>query len=516
MTPRSSEQAASRSAPSRRVRWRSWRLWGLYSRRHFITAVAALSFTGIALWWGSTLLAVSDPPASLAVFGPDIILAIVPSQQARQINLTTFDVRVVINPRGCHNPVRVELLVYLRGKSQLPRSQLVRGRGIILGEIRDATRSARNFVAGQLSTASYSSHLKGIYRPFSYVDRKFKIGPASDPRAITIQPYWVGSTKSFEGALNEWFASTSVSNGYFATDVPVMHITFDADWEFPRSYGTCYIFAPNLFSSPGTPPSLTPGNGSDTVVPIAASVTVDGAASSPPPDDARGAGGPTWTCKIPLRPSIASACSVQAVLDQPNAVLDTQFGLLITGAALALGFAVAAESLLAFNWPLKSIENRRALALPQRLWQTVMSKTRSRMNEADRIAATRRQEADKTSDLHRSRRDKDHRRALKQVSLYIPRVLSALEAHGYPDAELIIVRRRLGIREERAAWKIPAPSAPRNKGWDTPDEKNYYLLSTGELTYSGDHNKVKPADKLPRITPEEILIGLRELLRLYR
>jgi len=40
-----------------------------------------------------------------------------------------------------------------------------------------------------------------------------------------------------------------------------------------------------------------------------------------------------------------------AVLDQPNAIQYTQFYLLIIGGVVALGFAVAAESLLKWYWP---------------------------------------------------------------------------------------------------------------------------------------------------------------------
>jgi hypothetical protein len=126
-----------------------------------------------------------------------------------------------------------------------------------------------------------------------------------------------------------------------------MEITFDASWVSPRSYGTCYVRLPNLTTFASLPETVLMLRSGAVSLVHPNGETVDTSLSIPPPTDPRG---PTWTCKIVDLSNAGSAGF--AVLEQPNANRDTQFYLVISGAFIGLGFAMAAEWLVKFTWPL--------------------------------------------------------------------------------------------------------------------------------------------------------------------
>ena len=230
------------------------------------------------------------------------------------------------------------------------------------GQVIDPTKTARNFMAGELTQAAWQLRSPPPEN-----------GPAfsTDAAEFQIDPSWHSYGKIFRIPFNTWFPESSILNGQTQFPQYAMQLTFDANWTFARSYGTCYVWLPNLTSPPNPPPQqfyLKPGSGSVKLhlqTTTGAADTVDTSSSVPPPTDPRG---PTWTCDVSasLGSLGSSNCGAIAVVDQPNANRDTQIYLLIAGTFIGLGFAVFAEAFLKWNWPLPQAESADSVSPPLR------------------------------------------------------------------------------------------------------------------------------------------------------
>jgi hypothetical protein len=316
-------------------------------------------------------LKVDDPPAPAGV-EPNIILTVAPPTSGKVLGLNTFDVRVGIKANGCHNPVQVLIWLDLRGKKAIAPARYVSAPGFLHVQVTDPTKSARNFVAGELSPAAWRSVLSisPSSRIIAFSSQAFSRARGARPNPAS----WPPQGPTFVTGLGTWFAESSTLKDKTVDNVPVLQMTFDADWESGRSYGTCYIRLPNLLSPPtgGTNGTLAPGHGSvqlssrpstsSCYQPSAAGAcipsgteAVDTSSSIPPPTDPSI---PLWSCDMRGTASTpgGSNCGGLAVINEPNANRKTQLWLIVAGALLGLGFAVFAEAFLKWNWPLPKDE----------------------------------------------------------------------------------------------------------------------------------------------------------------
>ena len=343
---------------------REWRWWGLYSRRHFVTAAVALGIAIIAVIAALSLLSVADPPSGkfVNVQNPqlDLSIADVPPS-ALALGLTTFDVvGIEIAPTGCGNPVHVTVLIGLHGSQSRPSGKYVGGQGFLSVHADDPTRSMSNFRVGVVSRREYGPLFDGggNGEPFAYLPTKTQRGfPSNVPGALTVSRGWTlpatgNENKELDASVDGWFAETAVSpDGVLGLDEPDIALRFSADWASSRSYGTCYVRLPDVLT--GTLHNKKKGLvGGTALVQLypPKNATVDTAASTPTPSDPRS---PTWTCRIePDYSMIRDGCGGFAVLQTPGAGQRQQLLLLVVGAVLGLALAIAAEALLQWNWPL--------------------------------------------------------------------------------------------------------------------------------------------------------------------
>lgn len=336
------------------------------------------------------LLAVQDPPSGGAIGDPQIFLAVAPPRPGGIDGLSRFDVDVGVNVHGCKNPVRVTLGLALEGKRALPPASYVNARGMLFGELVDPTHTAAHFVEGELGRATWQSAFLGrlaskyINRPTVAVTRPRGILASDAP--FVVARSWSHGSKQFGAPLDTWFANSSLAPGGLSVfSLDVMRLSFDVNWVAPRSYGTCYVRVPNLTTFPAMKGFLTPGKG-QVSIDLNSGATIDASSSAPAPSNPRG---PTWTCRLGVGPPVeGGGCAASAVLDLPNSGRNVQFYLLVVGTVIGLAFAVLAEALLSWNWPLPASEQ---------------PKDRQGLHDADRRETTRADEPGEDDPPERNR-----------------------------------------------------------------------------------------------------------------
>lgn len=138
------------------------------------------------------------------------------------------------------------------------------------------------------------------------------------------------------------------------------------------------------------------------------------------------------------------------------------------------------------------------------------------MNEADRAARARKTAQDRArlaeTRAGERRAAQDRASALAEIAKLVPVILAKLEARGWAGSELIRTKGSLGLRRQRAAWRVASRTVPY---YDSTKTNYCYLLSNGKFNYGGDNCPEQSPGDIVQIEPAAILAGLRRLLTAF-
>lgn len=139
------------------------------------------------------------------------------------------------------------------------------------------------------------------------------------------------------------------------------------------------------------------------------------------------------------------------------------------------------------------------------------------MTDADRLAKARREQESqrrlKQAADQAAIAEEERREALRAINTLVPQVLAALARLGYPDPELIRVKRIIGSTE-RAAWQVAGRQDWLRDGYVPA---MCYLLSTGDFTarsyWTSSRGSTPCSASATGFEPQAIEAGLRALLQ---